>query len=91
MGVQPALRIHGLEALCLIILHLWHKNQAALGYFAKCCRKKGAWTSTEPRELEQEVAWCLLPRVPLALVTCVSLTHTQTRVCVNTSRIGKKY
>lgn len=56
MGVQPTLRIHGLKVLCLIILHLWHKNQAALGYSVECCRKKGTWASTEPRELKQEVA-----------------------------------
>lgn len=79
MGIQPALRIRGLEALCLIILYLWHKNQPALGYSAKRCRKKGTWISTEPRELEQEVAWYLLPRVPLLLVTFLSHTHTHTQ------------
>jgi len=40
MGVQLALRIHRLEVLHFIILHLWHKNQTALGCFTKCCRKK---------------------------------------------------
>ena len=78
MGVQPALRIHGVKVLCWFILHLWHKNQPALGYSAKWCRKKGTWTSTEPRELEQEVAWYLLPRVSLLLLTFFSRTYTHT-------------
>lgn len=72
MGVRPTLRIHGLKVLCLIILHLWHKNQAALGYSVERCRKK--------RHLDQHWAKGTQTRGSLEffllLVTFLSRTHT---------------
>lgn len=44
--LHPALRIHRLEVLCLIILILQHKNQAASGCSLLNVRRKGTWVLT---------------------------------------------
>lgn len=44
--LHPALRIHRLEVLCLIILNLQHKNQAASGCSLLNVGRKGTWVLT---------------------------------------------